>query len=243
MSVPENRSRDAESPEEDRTDRTLNDTDDERPLDRGQRNLCELGQELAFAHISERQHANQRCDELAAVAEEEEEDVQHEEEERGDPQHVLPDTQRAGRNELGDGDRGGRKALCQPLDIDAEPAEIVAGERGDPTQQSERRLQVNGAACDLVMKVDGFARHRQADEEQWDDNEGDDRQHRRQSRQRSPTAEGDDITALEREENGCEYRRPEHRHEEAADERQERERRQGDEEEERDVLDDRAARG
>src|SRR4030095_11787832 len=83
MSVPENRSRDAESPEEDRTDRTLNDTDDERPLDRGQRSLCDLGQELAFAHISERQHANQRCDELAAVAEEEEEDVQHEEEERG----------------------------------------------------------------------------------------------------------------------------------------------------------------
>lgn len=87
------------------------------------------------------------------------------------------------------------------------------------------------------MELDRFARHRQADEEERHHDEADDRQERGQSSQGPPPAQSRDVTPLEREEDGCHHRRPEHGHEEASDERQEGERRQGDEDEERDVLD------
>lgn len=77
---------------------------------------------MALAYIAERQHANHRGDELIAVAEEEDEDVEHQEEERGDPEHILSDPESPGRDELRDGDGGGREPLDHPLDIDAEGA-------------------------------------------------------------------------------------------------------------------------
>src|SRR4029453_14575535 len=108
---PDYRGRNSESQEEDGADSTLHDANDEGALDRRQRDLGELDEERAFAHVSKRQRANQGGNKLAAVAKEEEEDVQHQEEQRGDPQHVLADAQRPGSDELRDRDRRGREPL------------------------------------------------------------------------------------------------------------------------------------